>query len=87
MMVARLYLPGGSPMIGLSLIALGLAIASFYFGTHLTEEAEGITLLALLIALICLLVSLLLTPWFIKLVLIGLVFTSGTSLVGLPLRR
>ncbi|HEY9818199.1 MAG TPA: hypothetical protein V6D20_20700 [Candidatus Obscuribacterales bacterium] len=74
-------------MIGLSLIALGLAIASFYVGTHLAEEAEGITLLALLVALFCLFVSLFLTPWFIKLVLIGLLLMSGTSAIKIPSRH
>lgn len=64
-------------MIGLSLMSLGLAIASFYFGTRLTDEAEGITLLALVIAVICLLVSLIYTPWFIKLALIAAIILSG----------
>mgnify|MGYP001083171457 CR=1 FL=1 len=64
-------------MIGLSLMSLGLAIASFYFGTHLTDEAEGITLLALVIALICLLLSLIFTPWFVKLALVVAIIFSG----------
>lgn len=74
-------------MMLLSLIALGVAIASFYFGTHLKEEAEGITLLALLVTLGSLFLSLLLTPWFIKVVLIALIlFFSRSFTVARPHR-
>lgn len=48
------------------LVTFGIALASYEIGVHLSDEAEGIIVLALVACLVFGLLSLILLPWFLK---------------------
>lgn len=66
-------------MVLFCLVTLAIAFLAFQVGTHLSEEAEAYTILALIIALVCLFLSLVFLPWFMKLAIV--------TLLWLPLLR
>ncbi|MGB3237677.1 MAG: hypothetical protein WBB29_05225 [Geitlerinemataceae cyanobacterium] len=59
------------------LISLTFAIAAGFFSFWVREEVES--LFSFLIAVFCLLVSLILAPLFVQLMLVGVLLTSAKS--------
>ncbi len=55
-------------MLFLSLLALGLAIANFYLSRKVVDDIDQV--LVVLVALICLLLSLCFAPWQLKLLIL-----------------
>ncbi|MGF1496148.1 MAG: hypothetical protein ACFB8W_04905 [Elainellaceae cyanobacterium] len=58
------------------IVSLAIAIASFNIGTHLSEEAEGITVLALVACVVSAMLCLIYLPMILKLAILLMLLGS-----------
>ncbi|GEM_PF-5738873 len=68
-------------------VTLGIALASYEIGIHLSDEAEGIIVLALIACLVFGLLSLILLPWFLKAAILLVLLVSKFYLPSSAVRR
>lgn len=69
------------------LITFGIAFASYEIGIHLSDEAEGMIVLALVTCLVFGLLSLIFLPWFLKAVIVLALLISKVYLPASRVRR
>lgn len=74
-------------MIFACLVTLAIALVSYEIGIHLSDEAEGIIVLALVACLVFGLLSLILLPWFLKVVVLLALLVSKLFLPSSVVRR